>query len=115
MRHRAWSARGLGLATGLSSLMFAAQAAVSDPKQIALGRHLAGECSACHRLDGTDNGIPSITGRDPQEFITTLNFYRNGERGNPAMISVAESLNDEQVAALAAYFGTLPKGGKNKR
>jgi cytochrome c553 len=83
--------------------------AASDAKLLAYGRHLSGECSACHRIDGVDNGIPSITGWDPQEFIDTLIFYRNGERPNPAMVSVAQSLDENQYKALAAYYGSLPK------
>jgi cytochrome c553 len=30
------------------------------------------------------------------------------------MVSVATSLNDKQVAALAAYFASLPKPGTKK-
>jgi cytochrome c553 len=30
------------------------------------------------------------------------------------MVSVATSLNDKQVAALAAYFASLPKPGPKK-
>jgi cytochrome c553 len=73
------------------------------------GQHLARECTGCHRIDGVDNGIPSILGRDAEQFATTLKFYKTGERGNPVMVSVAKSLDDEQVRALASYFGSLPK------
>lgn len=115
MRHAVSRAQGLRLTAGALGLVLAAPAAADDPKKIAYGRHLSGECSACHRIDGTDNGIPSITGWDPQTFVTTLNFYRNGERNNPAMVSVAESLDDNQVKALAAYYGSLPKGRSAKK
>jgi cytochrome c len=91
-------------------MMLAGPAAAGDAKKIAYGRHLSGECSACHRIDGTDNGIPSITGWDLETFVATIGFYRNGERNNPAMVSVAQSLDDKQIEALAAYFSTLPKG-----
>ena len=37
-------------------------AIAADP--MAYGRHLSGECVTCHKLDGTDTGIPSITGWD---------------------------------------------------
>jgi cytochrome c553 len=84
------------------------RAAANDAKLVAYGRHLSGECSACHRIDGADTGIPSITGWDPEEFATTLGFYRKGDRNNPAMVSVAQSLDDDQIKALAAYFGSLP-------
>ena len=102
---------GLGLAAGAFGLLLAASAAASDPKKIAYGRHLSSECATCHRPDGPVAGIPSITGREPEEFVRTLNLYRNGERNNPAMVSVAQSLEDDQIKALAAYFASLPKGG----
>lgn len=86
-----------------------AQTAPPDSKVLAYGKHLASECSGCHRLDGTDNGIPSITGLDLEEFKTTMKFYQSGERNNPAMVSVAQSLDEQQISALAAFYGALPK------
>ena len=38
------------------------------PKSIGYGRHLSAECTSCHRIDGVDNCIPSITGWDYQQF-----------------------------------------------
>lgn len=84
-----------------------AVAVAADP--MAYGRHLSGECVTCHKLDGTDTGIPSITGWDKDEFVQTLKYYKEGLRDNPAMRSVAESLDDTQMDALATYFGSLPK------
>jgi cytochrome c len=87
-------------------------ALADDARRLALGRHLSGECSACHRIDGIDNGIPSITGWPSEDFIATMAFYRDGARPNPAMASVARSLDEEQIKALAAYYGSLPKPPK---
>jgi cytochrome c553 len=97
----------LALALGLGSWSIAA--AADDAKLKSYGRHLAQECTGCHRIDGIDNGIPSIVGWDTQRFMTTLRFYQAGARTNPVMVSVAKSLDDEQLAALAAYYGSLPK------
>ena len=80
-----------------------------DAKVKSYGRHLAQECTACHRIDGTDNGIPSIVGWDADRFARTLEFYRTGERTNPVMVSVVKSLDAEQVRALAVYYASLPK------
>ncbi|MGI9407096.1 MAG: c-type cytochrome [Hyphomicrobiaceae bacterium] len=71
------------------------------------GEYLAGECTACHRLDGADSEIPPIIGWDAESFIAVIQSYKSGERENPAMVSVAQSLDDEQIKALAAYFGSL--------
>jgi cytochrome c len=79
------------------------------------GRHLAQECTGCHRIDGIDNGIPSIIGWDGDKFIATLTFYQDGHRTNPVMVSVAKSLDGEQVKALAAYYGSLSKPAPAKQ
>jgi cytochrome c553 len=78
-------------------------------KKRAYGKHLAAECTACHRLDGVDVGIPSIVGRPAADLVRALKAFKDGKRTNPAMISVAQSLDEEQMEALAAYFGSLPK------
>ncbi|MBX9592080.1 MAG: hypothetical protein K2X43_22540 [Hyphomonadaceae bacterium] len=83
--------------------------AANDAKLEAYGRHLARECTSCHRVDGIDTGIPSIVGWPPDMFVTTMKFYREGSRTNPVMVSVASSLTDEQLKALAAFFATVPK------
>jgi cytochrome c553 len=90
--------------------------AADDAKLKAYGRHLAAECIACHRLDGSSSGpgIPSIIGLDRDTFVTTLKFYKDGKRTNPVMVSVAQSLDEEQMQALAAYFASLPVPSKKK-
>jgi cytochrome c553 len=86
--------------------------AADEAKLKAYGEHLSRECTTCHRLDGTDNGIPSIVGWDDDQFTTTLKFYQQGLRDNPAMVSVAKSLDDEQLRALATYFASIKPPAK---
>jgi len=71
------------------------------------GEYLSGECTSCHRLDGAGSQIPSIVGWAPDLFIGTMKLFKDGKRTNPAMVSVAKSLDDEQLNALAHYFGSL--------
>ena len=71
------------------------------------GEYLGGECTACHSATGADKGIPSILGWDQEGFIETLKYYKSGERDNAAMVDVAKNLDDEQMKALAVYFGSL--------
>ena len=84
-------------------------ALADDPKREAYGRHLASECSACHRVDGVDNGIPSITGWKTSDFVATMDFYKTGARPNQVMMSVVQSLDEKQIQALAVYYGSLPR------
>jgi cytochrome c553 len=95
------------LAIGLCAL--SRPACADDARLQSYGRHLAQECTACHRIDGVENGIPSINGWHTDQFVATLKFYLTGERTNPVMVSVAKSLDDEQMKALAAYYGSLLK------
>jgi cytochrome c553 len=87
----------------------------ADSKKISYGKHLASECTSCHRIDGVDNGIPSITGWDVADFAQTMAWYKDGARDNQAMRSVAQSLDVEQIEALASFFQTIPKPAKRKK
>lgn len=99
------------LIAGLCVSLSFVTARAADP--IAYGKHLAGECTSCHKADGQDRGIPSITGWDIAEFVETMKYYQSGARPNQAMQSVAQSLDEDQLKALAAYFGSLPKPPKS--
>ena len=79
-----------------------------DPNLLAYGEHLSGECTTCHRIDGSDNGIPPIIGWPLDVFIAVMTSYKQGERTNQAMISVAQSLDEDQLHALGTYFSTIP-------
>lgn len=77
------------------------------------GEHLSGECITCHRLAATHKGIPPIFGWDVETFVSVMTAYRKGLLTNKAMMSVAKSLDDEQIKALATYFKTVkPKPQK---
>ena len=80
--------------------------AATANEQREYGEYLAGECTSCHR-DGANETIPPIVGYDPESFIVLLESYKNGERDNQAMVSVAKSLDEEQIMALAVYFASV--------
>lgn len=71
------------------------------------GEYLAGECVTCHQVSGSNDGIPSIIGWPKANFIHAMYEYKTKVRDNPAMQTVAGRLADEELAALAAYFGAL--------
>ena len=71
------------------------------------GEYLASECSVCHQKDGSDRGIPSITQWPVEDFVVAMHAYKVKVRQNPVMQLMAGRLDDEEIAALAAYFATL--------
>lgn len=84
-----------------------------DPTILALegdpeyGEYLASECLTCHRSDGTSDGIPSITLWPADDFVVAMHAYKRKLRPHPVMQMMAGRLNDEEIAALAAYFKDL--------
>lgn len=110
-----WCAGAAAVVLAAGTGLLGQALSADEARQRAYGQHLAGECTSCHRIDGTDNGIPSIIGWDRSEFIATMSFYKQGQRTNAAMQSVAQSLEDAQVEALAIYFGSLPKPPRKGR
>jgi cytochrome c553 len=89
--------------------MLGAATICAEDAALAYGRHLAGECTACHRPAAGAGAIPAIAGRPAAELLALLSDYRDGRKTNPVMVSVAKSLDDRQMKALAAYFASLPK------
>lgn len=69
------------------------------------GEYLVQECTACHVADGA-GGVPPIDGIAPGYFRLAMIEYADGTRDNAVMVSVARSLGDEELAALAAWFAT---------
>lgn len=84
-----------------------------DPAILALkgdpeyGEYLANECLTCHLSDGTTEGIPSITLWSEADFVIAMHAYKQKLRPHPVMQMMAGRLNDEEIAALAAYFKEL--------
>lgn len=85
----------------------------SADDDMALGQYLASECVSCHQASGhAAGGVPPIVGWPQDQFIAVMNAYRLKHRDNPIMQTIAGRLGDEDIRALALYFGSLkPKGG----
>lgn len=81
----------------------------------AYGEYLSGECVTCHRVDGKETNIPDITGWPPEAFISVLQSYKAKERENKVMQTIAAGLGDDEMAALAAYFGQLKPAAQKKK
>ena len=71
------------------------------------GEYLSNECLTCHRADGAAEGIPSITLWPEDDFVVAMHAYKRKLRPHPVMQMMAGRLNNEEIAALAAYFAKL--------
>ncbi|WP_028030228.1 c-type cytochrome [Gemmobacter nectariphilus] len=84
-----------------------------DPAILALkgdpdyGEYLSSECTTCHQADGSDQGIPSITGWPTEDFVVAMHAYKRQLRPHPVMQMMAGRLSNDEIAALAAFFAAL--------
>ena len=68
-------------------------------------------CIDCHGADGNapiDPSYPKLGGQYADYLAHALQGYRSGVRDNALMASQARALTDQQIADLAAYFGSRP-------
>ncbi|MFA7667267.1 MAG: c-type cytochrome [Burkholderiaceae bacterium] len=69
-------------------------------------------CIGCHEIRGyrtafpTVYRVPMITGQSAKYIEAALIAYRKGDRSHPSMRAIAGSLSDEDIANLAAYYGS---------
>lgn len=70
----------------------------------AYGAYLAAECASCHASTAANGAIPPLHLLPYDRLVEALQEYRDGTRANAVMQSVARSLGDAEIAALAAYF-----------
>ena len=90
-----------------------------DPDLVAKGETLARagtqddpSCAACHGPpDPARADYPNLAGQHERYLAGQLRLWRDGNRGGGPrahlMTAAAEDLDDEEIAALAAYFASL--------
>ena len=65
-------------------------------------------CMGCHGENGVGNGqFPRLAGQQPDYLIKQLTSFKEGSRKNGHMQAIAGSISEEDIKALAAYFGSL--------
>ena len=77
----------------------------------AKGEATGQSCIDCHGVDGNapiDPSYPKLGGQYADYLAHALQGYRSGDRENALMASQARVLTDQQIADLAAYFGSRP-------
>ncbi len=76
------------------------------------GREIAYTCTGCHGIPFYKNVYPTYTvpklgGQNRQYIVDSLRAYRSGERQHPTMRAQANTLSDQDIEDIAAYFVRL--------
>ena len=69
-------------------------------------------CVGCHGIIGYHasfpeiHRVPKIAGQNAKYISAALTEYRNGERKHPTMSGIANTLSNQDIVDLAAYYST---------
>jgi cytochrome c553 len=99
----------------ISTLLVLTCAAASVQAQDIKGDAKAGEaknamCIGCHGIYGYKASfpevyqVPKISGQNAKFLVASLTAYKQGERKHPTMRGIAQTLSDQDMADLAAYY-----------
>lgn len=103
------------LLTSIITLAVSCVTAVSVQAQEVKGDAKAAEqkiamCIGCHGIKGYQASfpevykVPMISGQNAKYIVNALNAYKKGERKHPTMRGIADSLSEQDMADVAAYY-----------
>lgn len=87
------------------------EAPAGDPEA---GRAKSFTCLGCHAAPGMRNAypayqVPKIAGQHAEYLVIALEDYRAEKRWHPTMQSQAQTMTDQDIRDIAAYFSSLEK------
>ncbi|HEV7606758.1 MAG TPA: c-type cytochrome [Steroidobacteraceae bacterium] len=90
----------------LAPLAAMAQAPAGDAKR---GQAIAYTCNGCHAIPNYKNvyptySVPKLHGQRPEYLLAALKAYKSGERSHGTMHAQASSMNEQDMADVAAYL-----------
>ncbi len=103
------------LLLSLSALLVASVTAFSAHAEEVKGDVKAGQkknamCIGCHGIVGYQasfpeiHKVPMVSGQGAAYIAAALNAYKKGDRKHPTMRGIAESLTDQDIADLSAFY-----------
>ncbi|GAA5181537.1 hypothetical protein GCM10025771_28690 [Niveibacterium umoris] len=75
------------------------------------GRKKVSMCLGCHGIPDYKATFPSVYhvpklgGQHPEYLVKALQAYKSGDRSHPTMKGIVETLSEQDMADIAAYFG----------
>jgi cytochrome c553 len=112
-------ALSVACATGLAQAQTAPAAPAAAPAKTAAPANpksleaKVAMCVGCHGIVGYKSSfpevyrVPKIAGQNAKYIAASLNAYKTGERKHPTMRGIAESLNEQDIADISAYYEKL--------
>lgn len=81
------------------------------------GEKLFYTCTGCHGIAGYKNAypnysVPKVGGQSETYLVNALKAYQKGDRKHPTMRAQAQSLNDQDIADIAAFLSSVQVQGQ---
>jgi len=99
-------------ALAVASVTASVQAQKVTPNAENGGKKVA-MCVGCHGIVGYQasfpeiHKVPKIAGQSASYITAALTAYKGGDRKHPTMRAIADTLTEQDIADLAAYYSTL--------
>lgn len=75
----------------------------------AAGKAKSSNCTGCHGMNGKSSmpTNPNLAGQQEAYLVKAMKAYRDGQRKDPMMSSMAAGLSDADIADLAAFYASV--------
>lgn len=93
-----------GISVGVVMVAMASTGHAQGPTGAAIGY----TCAGCHGPDGVSQGdIDSLRGLETDYIDQAMKAFRSGDRTGTVMNRIATGYTDEEIRAVAEYFGAM--------
>ncbi|AEC20465.1 putative cytochrome [Pusillimonas sp. T7-7] len=116
MKLRTFLTRTLSALAVTASCAIAGQAHAADAAPVGDAKAALAKtsmCIGCHGIPGYKSSypevyhVPMIAGQNAEYIVAALKEYASGARTFPTMEAIAQSLTEQDMADLAAYYSSL--------
>lgn len=116
MKLRTSMTRTLSALAVMASCVFTGQALAADAVPVGDAKAAVSKismCIGCHGIKGYKSSfpevyhVPMIAGQNAEYLVAALKEYASGARTFPTMEAIAQSLSEQDMADLAAYYANL--------
>ena len=93
-----------------ATAFFACAAQAGEDNKVTVENRIA-QCQGCHGIPDWKTAfpelyrVPKLGGQKPQYIVNALKAYKTGERDFATMRAIAANLSDDDMAAVAKYYG----------
>jgi cytochrome subunit of sulfide dehydrogenase len=65
----------------------------------------AASCSGCHPAARWVDTVSRLAGRDPATIVTAMQAFKSGQLPGTVMGRIAKGFSDDEIIAIAAWYG----------